>query len=93
MSRVVWTPEAGWDPEAYDRLVPDIRGLAERLGRGVNGADVDREARHLRLDRWMEAVYGARLRFHARSDDDTAAYWQRVYKRWAQLYHWPRVVS
>ncbi|HEX5016586.1 MAG TPA: hypothetical protein VFX15_03250 [Actinomycetes bacterium] len=37
-------------------------------------------------DAWMEAVYGARLFFHARSNDETRDYWARVYRRWAQLY-------
>jgi hypothetical protein len=38
------------------------------------------------VDRWMEAVLGARLRFHAR-DIERTEYWGSVYKRWAQLYH------
>lgn len=41
-------------------------------------------------DRWIEAILGARLRFHgsrAGTDPAERRYWQRVYKRWAQLYH------
>lgn len=32
-------------------------------------------------DRWIEALMGARLRFHEADRD------QPTYKRWAQLYH------
>jgi hypothetical protein len=43
-------------------------------------------------DRWIEALLGARLRFHAGPgggafDPAAVAYWGRVYKRWSQLYH------
>lgn len=35
----------------------------------------------------MEAVLGARLRFHARSESPPdREYWSRVYRRWAQLH-------
>ncbi len=36
-------------------------------------------------DRWIEALLGARLRFHHASM--TQAEGGRVYKRWSQLYH------
>ncbi len=39
----------------------------------------------LTRDAYIEAVLGARLRFHARPGA-SAAYWSAVYKRWAQLY-------
>ena len=44
--------------------------------------------REERLDRWLEALMGARLRFHC-IDEPKAhfGYWGRVYKRWSQLYH------
>lgn len=51
-------------------------------------------------DRWIEALLGARLRFHGgpqlvdrdpdpvrRAFDQT--YWRRTYRRWSQLYHGP----
>lgn len=40
----------------------------------------------LERDAYIEAVLGARLRFHASSDDDDRHYWSRVYKRWSQMY-------
>ena len=47
--------------------------------------------REERLDRWIEAVLGARLRFHVpRGGIDTAhtlAYWGATYTRWQELYH------
>lgn len=47
-----------------------------------------RRDRHARLDRWMEAVLGGRLRYHV--DDGPApgvgAYWSAVYGRWQRLY-------
>ena len=45
-------------------------------------------------DRWIEALLGARMRFHI--DRDPASlrlrredYWQATYTRWSQLYHGP----
>lgn len=40
----------------------------------------------LERDAWIEAVLGARLRFHASSVEDVRTYWGGVYRRWAQLY-------
>lgn len=69
---------------------------AER-GRAILGYPPTRELAAIsdRLDRYMEAVYGARLHFAAAawsagSDDMThderGGYWQRVYRRWAHLH-------
>lgn len=47
-------------------------------------------------DRWIEALLGARLRFHATDDVNDSdpvrrayarTYWRHVYRRWSQLYH------
>ena len=40
-------------------------------------------------DRWIEAVLGARLRFHASVTPGIpgSTYWSGVYRRWSQLYH------
>lgn len=38
-------------------------------------------------DRWIEALLGGRLRFHVTAEYSRAAFWERVYKRWSQLYH------
>jgi hypothetical protein len=46
--------------------------------------------RHERLDRWVEAILGGRLRFHVGDRDANpmpeAAYWSGVYRRWQELY-------
>lgn len=44
---------------------------------------------HPRLDRWLEALYGARLRFHAEPSANAnvpPGYWPTIYTRWCQLY-------
>lgn len=50
-----------------------------------------RAAREARLDRWMEAVYGGRLRFHAAllhpRDRAELPFWRRAYDRWRELYN------
>jgi hypothetical protein len=38
-----------------------------------------------RLDGWMEALLGARLRFHANAMTIQQA--EPIYRRWSQLYH------
>lgn len=46
--------------------------------------------RDRRLDRYIEANLGARLRFQIDRelvDPFSQAYWQGVYRRWSQLYH------
>jgi len=48
-------------------------------------------SRDERLDRWIEAVLGARQRFHVPfsvvAGSPEARYWHDVYARWAELYH------
>lgn len=51
-------------------------------------------SRDRRLDRWIEATLGMRLHRYAVDRDGTIdlppieapGYWERVYRRWAQLY-------
>lgn len=51
------------------------------VAKHIDGRDWDQ-------DRWIEALLGARLRFHASwpGPHDSTAYWERVYRRWGQLY-------
>lgn len=69
------------DPEAEPIVERVVVGM---LGKGYpDGVRPD-------SDRWIEAILGARLRFHADASGNAnvpASYWQRVYQRWGQLYH------
>lgn len=73
--------------------LPNVTGCCtcDALGHACleHEAQLESEDRERRLDRWVEALLGGRLRFlaHLMEEPGDARRWALVYDRWRELHH------